>query len=274
MKIFLTGGSGLVGIEIKKIMDVIAPSHLELDMGDRSAVFSAIKTSKPDCVIHCAALTNVDRCEVEKENAWMNNVLGTKNIADACKETGAHLIFFSTDYVFDGAKGLYMESDVKNPLNFYGQTKLIGEWLVSQLEKHTILRPSVIYGAGRQNFVTWVIDSLKNGRAISVVTDQYNSPTLNIDIAHAVKTLAEKGMYGVYHCAGDERINRYDLAIKIADAFQLDPSLIRSACTADLKQCARRPKDSSLSMEKIKGAGIKMSNIETGLKKMKTDYFK
>ncbi len=269
MNIFLTGGNGLVGMEIQKLTDVIAPSHSELDITDRNSVFKAIKSSKPDCIVHCAATTNVDKCETEQESAWANNVLGTKNIADICKETGAHLIFFSSDYIFNGKRGLYNENDRPDPINFYGTTKLEGEKLVSQLKRYTILRTSVIYGTGRQNFVTWVIDSLKNAKEVGIVTDQYNSPTLNTDIAAAACAMAKKGLYGIYHCSGPERINRYYFAIKIADVFGLDTSLIRPARTADLKQAAKRPADSSLKIEKLSGTGIQMSDVRAGLKKLK-----
>lgn len=282
LRILVTGGSGLLGSRFPVLADenyeIITTHHkhpsketIPLDIKEGEMVRKTIKNINPDVIIHTAALTNVDYCEDHQQEAWELNVQGTKNLVDACQENCSKLIYISTDFVFDGDKGLYKEEDETNPLGYYAYTKLKGEEQVknSSLD-YVIARVSVLYGWHSQpNFVTWVLEELKSGNNINIVIDQYNSPTLADNAAQAVLRMIELDKTGLYHTAGRERISRYDFALKIAQEFDQDPALIRPIKSKDLVQKARRPADSSLSVEKIQNdLNIRMLNIKEGLEYM------
>lgn len=282
MRLIVTGAGGQLGSEICRMSaqethgtylgsrpSLAGRANLiEMDITDVDAVDKVFASLRPDCVVHCAAMTSVDSCETDKYTAWEVNVDGTRNIVRACGKYGASLVYISTDYVFDGTKGNYVETDVPNPLNHYARTKLAGEMLAGTLGNHLILRSSVMFSSGGKNFVSWVRDSLSKGQT-KIVTDQINSPTLAAELADAVLKLVELKATGVYHTAGDERISRYDFAKAIAKVFRLDASRITAAMTAELFQKAVRPADSSLKIEKVKKLGITFSNAEKALRKLK-----
>jgi dTDP-4-dehydrorhamnose reductase len=257
--ILITGVGGLLGTEVMKMCDGVGTyfkdnpnmkNTMEMNIVDKKNVIKVLSKVNPDCIIHCAALTDVDYCEKFRDEAYKVNVLGTKNIVDFCEENNTRLIFLSTDFVFDGVKGNYTEGDEPNPINYYGYTKLEAEKLVQRLENYVIVRTSVIYGANKKNYVLWVIDELRNRKTINIVYDQFNSPTLNTNLADALIKFAKNNLKGIYHCAGSERISRYDFAIKIANIFNLDKSLIKKVSSVELNQLAKRPRDSSLVIEK------------------------
>lgn len=281
MKILITGANGQLGSEICRVSthenygaylgnyeDIEGTQFTKLDITDRDKFLEIAKKIRPDWIIHCAAMTNVDLCEVQRDAALAVNVDGTRNAIDASKAVGTDILYVSTDFIFDGKKGYYKEDDVPNPLNFYGDTKLAGERLVGELDKHLIIRPSVIYSKRKGNFFSWALESLKNGEA-RVVTDQINSPTLNTELAECILELVCKGVNGVYNTVGDERISRYDFVKRVANVFNFDDSRIIPIRTNQLNQKAVRPADSSLDTTKIKGLGIKFSNVENALKKIK-----
>jgi len=291
MRILITGASGLLGsklveLSIKKGYEVYSgfyghkPSDgfpVRVDVSDRNSVEKTFKIAKPDVVIHAAALTNVDKCEVDKELAWSINVVGTKNIVEQSKKFEAFLIYVSTDYVFDGEKGMYKETDDPNPINYYGLTKLEGEKIVADtLDDYCIVRSSVIYGArpasGKINFALWVIKQLKNGKTINIVTDQYVSPTLNTNLAEMILEIAERRLTGIYHLAGATRISRYEFARLIAETFNLSSTLIAPIKMNTLKWIAKRPRDSSLNVSKAKNdLHNPPLEIEDALKKLKEE---
>lgn len=282
--ILVTGVNGLLGkriIELSRDVDIIGTYYstkpgldidmIQLDIVNRQDVLEKIKEIRPEIVIHCAALTDVDLCEDHKEQAWSTNVDGTKNIADACKAINAKMVYISTDFVFDGKKGNYNEEDLPNPISYYALTKLAGEYAIKHLNDYLIVRSSVIYGVGGKKFVTWVIDSLKNRKEIKVVTNHYNSPTLNTDLAWALLKIC-KHANGIYHVAGSERISRFEFARKIAKVFGLDENLILPIRAEEFVQRAKRPLDSSLDVKKLEREfNIKLSNVEEGLTKMKME---
>jgi len=270
LRLFITGYKGLLGSKIIKYYNFRTYPKERIDI-TKKEIFTYIKKVNPDIVIHCAAFTNVDGCEIQKEKAWEVNVTGTGNVAQACHEIGAKMIYVSTDFVFDGKKGMYKETDKTNPMNYYGKTKLEGEKRVQEICKnYVIARTSVLYGQHeRLNFVTWVIEQLKNKNKINIVTDQYASPTFADNLAEVLLEIAEKDTQGLYHVTGSERINRYDFALKIADRFDLDKNLITPIVSNELNQKAERPKDSSLCVEKIKNkVYTKLLNIDEGLERM------
>jgi len=286
--VLVTGASGLLGnkiVEFIKKSFTIIPIHntkplhsnsLKLDITNLSEILNLFHTIKPYAVIHTASETNVDKCETEKEHAWKTNVEGTRNIAEACQKVGAKLVYISTDYVFDGEKGLYNEEDKPNPVNYYGLTKLEGEkQVIEHCKNHAILRTSVLYGwhPWKQNFATWIINKLKQQQEITVVEDHYNTPTLADNLAEMAVEVAEKDLRGLYHTSGSERISRYEFAKQIAKTYNLNADLIKPVKMRQLTAwIAKRPRDSSLNTSKIqKQLKTKPLNITEGLNKMKQE---
>jgi len=269
MRILVTGASGLLGsklteILVKKGYEVYAGynSHrplnghpIKFNVSRKEEVKKAFGIAGPDVVIHAAALTNVDKCEVDKELAWRINVIGTRNIAKLSKQYGSFLIYISTDYVFKGDRGMYREDDEPNPINYYGFTKLKGEEEVRRImEEYCIARTSVIYGSipatGKINFALWVLEKLRKNEQVNIVTDQWNSPTLNTNLAEMILETFERKIVGIYHLAGATRINRYEFAKLVAKTFNLNENLILPILSIDLQWIAKRPRDSSLNVSK------------------------
>jgi len=267
LKLLITGASGLYGSKLAKlaiergievyssdIQDTsISGNFVKLDISGRAQVGEVFDGIKPDVVVHAATLTDVDKCELNKELAWKINVDGTINIAKAAKRLGAFLVYISTDYVFSGEKGYYVESDSPDPVNYYGLTKLEAETVVMSMMPESdffIGRPSVMYGstpaAGKVNFALWVIESLRKGERIKIVTDQWNTPTLNTNLADMTLEVVERRLSGLYHTCGATRVSRFEFAEKIADCFGLDKSLIDKVSASQFSWPALRPVDSSL----------------------------
>ncbi|MCX8189426.1 MAG: dTDP-4-dehydrorhamnose reductase [Nitrososphaeria archaeon] len=288
MNVLVTGASGLLGSKLAAILlskgyTVYAgyfgnmPVHgvpVKVDVSDENSVCKAFMLSKPDVVVHAAALTNVDTCELKKDQAWATNVIGTKNVTKFSKQYNSFLVYVSTDYVFKGDKGLYCEEDTPEPINYYGYTKFKGEEEVRNvLEEYCIARTSVIYGSfpatGKTNFVLWIIDKLTKGERINVVVDQYNSPTLNTNLAEMLSEIIERKHIGIFHLAGATRINRYDFAKIVAEVFNLDKSLIQPTASDKISWVAKRPKDSSLNVGKaLRTLDNKPLSINSSLKKL------
>ena len=272
MKLFITGGSGLFGSKlaqkaIAKGMEVYSVENrsqcfygnpVKLDITDREAVSRVIGIIKPDAIVHAASLTDVDKCELNKDLAWKINVDGTKNILQSIDERNPFLVYISTDYVFSGEKGCYVESDAADPVNYYGLTKLIAEELVQTRDEFLIARPSVIYGSsaatGKINFALFVLEKLRKGEKVKAVSDQWNTPTLNTNFADMTIEAIERRLTGVYHLCGATRISRFDFARKIAETFDLDETLIEKACSEQFCWPAKRPQDSSLDTSKAQRA--------------------
>jgi dTDP-4-dehydrorhamnose reductase len=280
-RIIISGGRGLLGRgllqDLVKKNSVLAISNgdgtfdcsVNLDIRERAKIIKLVGNFSPNLIIHTAALTNLDYCEKNKKDAWEVNVEGTRNIALACREIGAKMIYVSTDYVFDGNNGRYKETDTPNPISTYAQTKYEGERIVSELSNHLICRTSVLYGNHpRPNFVVWVVNELRKGNKINVVKDQFNSPTLADDLSDMIIKLVEAEQTGIFHTAGRERINRLDFVKKITEVYDLDYSLVNPIDTKDLNWVAHRPMDSSLDVSKV-SKFKKPLNIVEGLTKMR-----
>ena len=284
MKIFVSGGSGLLGRKIAEIATIrgyevyAGYCHNKPEFGEpikldlsRYGDLEVIYKIRPEIIIHAAALTNVDECETNKELAYEINVQGTRRLSEIGKELGAFVVYISTDYVFDGAKGMYCEGDMTNPINHYGKTKLEGEHVVKTIcEDWIIARTSVLYGwnPAKPNFVTWALDELMAGNRIKIVSDQFNSPTLSDNLADMLIELIKRDEHGVFHTSGGERISRYDFAIKIAEIFDLNSELIEPITSDQLNWTAKRPADSSLDVSKISNIE-KPLTIEESLEKMR-----
>jgi dTDP-4-dehydrorhamnose reductase len=280
----ITGSSGLLG---RRLVSALSDAHevvgidkyvaegqrgFVVDITQRERIFESIATISPTIVVHTAAETNVDRCETEQDLARRINVDGTANIAEACMKTGAKLILISTDYVFDGAKGNYAETDEPNPVSFYGHTKLEAERIAaSALPDSLIVRTSVLYGwhPTKLNFATWVMKGLREHQTLRVADDHINSPTFADNLAKAIKRTIEQNSKGTLHIAGKEKVSRFDFARRIAKKFELDEGLLIPVEMKDLGWIARRPKDSSLNVGKAeKELGIELLGINRGLEEM------
>ncbi len=287
MKILVIGGTGLVGNKIveqaRGKFDVHATYHGQLvkkskfhklEVTDHRAVSKLIEELSPGAVINTSAFHQVDKCEADTELAKSVNVDAARNIAEVCASVGAHCVYFSTEYVFDGAKGgLYKEDDKPNPLSYYGQTKRMGEEAVLGVKGDSLVaRTSVIYGwnDSKLNFATWALGELENKKEVKIVDDQVGSPTLADNLAEAVLKAVENRKTGVYHMAGGEAIDRYNFTLILAEVFGLDKALVKPVKTAELKQRARRPLYAPLSVEKTeKELGVKMLGAKEGLEKMR-----
>ena len=268
MKLLITGASGLYGSKLAQMAltknyevyssDIqelsVYGNFVKLDISGKAQVDEAFKTIKPDVVVHAATLTDVDKCELNKALAWKVNVEGTKNIVEAAKATGSFLIYISTDYVFGGETGRYKETDAPNPINYYGVTKLKAEEIVKTQKEYFIARPSVMYGstpaAGKVNFALWIIENLRKGEHVKIVTDQWNTPTLNTNLAEMTLEVIERKLTGIYHLCGATRVSRFKFAEQIADVFSLDKSLIDKVLSSQFTLSAKRPMDSSLDTSK------------------------
>ena len=278
MKILIAGSTGFLGTKLARILsgefDVVGLDHSQLDITDMAMVAEKIKELMPSAVINAAAFADVDRCEIEKKKAYDVNVNGVKSLIAACRKYDVKLIHFSTDFVFDGNKGNYSEEDEAYPVNYYGKTKLEAEQLIKESGiSHIIARVCMLYGYNGDNsersFARWVFENLKEGKQINVFTDYFGTPTLVDDIAIAVAELLKTDKKGIYHVSGPERISRHDLAVKISETFKFRDGLINPVASDQLKQTAKRPRDTSLNISRLLAEGVLMSDVYTGLKKMK-----
>ncbi|MCW4010292.1 MAG: dTDP-4-dehydrorhamnose reductase [Candidatus Bathyarchaeota archaeon] len=289
MKLLVTGASGLYGSKLAEL--AVARQYqvyafhnehkaaygipVQVDISDERKVDAAFKEAKPDVVVHAATLTDVDKCELNKELAWRVNVQGTRNVVQAAKATDAFLLFISTDYVFDGEKGCYKETDQPSPISYYAYTKLKAEECVAKSAREfCVARPSVIYGAnpaaGKVNFALWLLKKLRRNEAAKVFVDQWNSPTLNSSLAEMTLEVAERRLTGIYHLSGASRVSRFDFAQRLADVFGLDKSLLVPTRMRDFSFAAKRPADSSLDTSKaaqvLKSKPLKLGDALEHLK--------
>ena len=274
-RVLVCGSNGLLGQRLAFILDgesgyeVLHTSHhrsfvqkqdivdyTQLDISNRSDVKSLISSYRPDIILNAAAMTNVDLCEHEREQAWKINVTGVEHLVEVCRRIDAKLVHVSTDYVFDGKTGNYKEDDRVNPINYYGKTKLAGEnVIVSSGIEYAILRTIVVYGIGKNvknNFALWVINSLNDKKQIRCVDDQISNPTYVHDLATAMKSSIEHNANEIFHISGAETISRYDFAIRAAEIFGYDQSLIQRIKTSELTQLATRPLNTSFIFDKAK----------------------
>lgn len=244
---------------------------VKVDLRNDLSLVEAVKAVRPDVIIHTAALTDVDLCETDKNLAYRMNAQSTKTLAESAREVGAFTVYTSTDYVFNGSRGMYKEEDDTDPVNYYGYSKLQGESYCD-----AVARTCVIYGSrpasGKVNFALWLLERMIQGETVKVVTDQYITPTLNTNLAEIVLELAERRLEGVYHLAGATRISRYDFAMEIARTFGLDADLIIKSRMGDMKWAARRPVDSSLDTSKaLRCLEAKPWSIEEALRTLKNE---
>ena len=287
-RILITGCNGLLGQKLHQLLsptneiagiDLASQTHLSgpsfqyrsLDITRRNELIDAVVETQPSFIINTAAITEVDRCEEEKDLCWRVNVLAVENLIRAAAKVKAYLIQISSDYVFDGLNPPYRETDLTRPLGFYGKSKLASEnSLRGSNLLYTIVRTQVLYGvapAVRPNFVSFVLDRLSEVGDLSIVDDQRGTPTLADDLARGIARIMQLRKQGIYHISGREAISRYEFARKIASQFGEDPERIKPIKTSDLNQKSPRPPDSSFCLDKIqKELMFRPCDIDGGLK--------
>jgi len=284
LRLLVTGAGGVLGRrfveEARGAFEVIPTYHgapaggIGLDVAEARRVEEVIGRARADVVVHLAAATDVDRCEVEKDLATRVNAEGTRNVARAAARVGAKVVYVSTDYVFDGRKGWYGEDCPTDPINHYGLSKLRGEAYARELcADHLVVRSSVIFGwhPRKVNFATWVVKSLREGKRIEVVDDHYNTPTSAANLARGILEAIRRGGRGIFHMAGRDRLSRFEFAVKIAEAFGFSKELIRPIGMAELRAwIAKRPRDSSLDCGRAaRELNVRLPGIEKSLEEMK-----
>ncbi len=274
MRILVTGANGLLGQKLvelistkndyliataksKLVIDLPRGEYHSLDITNRNEVESVLQTSKPDVIINTAAMTQVDQCETEQEKCWLNNVTAVENLVRASEQKKTRFIQVSTDFIFDGTYGPLDETAKPNPISFYGKSKLAAEEVVQKSDTDwAILRTVLVYGVtkdmSRSNIVLWVKKSLEDGKTINVVNDQWRTPTLAEDLAVGCYLAATKKVKGIYNISGDNMMTPYDIAIKTADFFGLDKSLIKQTDSTQFKQPAARPPKTGFIIDKAK----------------------
>lgn len=288
-RVLITGSNGLLGQKLIQLFSnspnymllltsrqpasVFADEELQyrqLDTTRRKDVESAVEEFEPDVIVNAAAMTNVDACETDREQAWRSNVTGVENLLHAAKLSGARLVHISTDYVFDGKNGPYAESDRPNPISYYGRTKLASENLIhTSGVPATVVRTMVLYGVGRKvktNFALWLFTSLQVDKPVRVVDDQIGNPTIAEDLAYGILKVIELERHGIYHIAGPDLVSRYDFALALARVFGFNKKLITPVKTSSMKQPAQRPLKSGLVTLKAQtDLDIKLCGVEQGV---------
>ena len=255
----ITGAHGLLGKEIAKVFcgagfDVRETDRDELDVTDLTACREAVSSMRPEMVIHCAAYTAVDRAESEEKAAFTLNEEGTRNVAAACRESGALVVTFGTDYVFDGALGRpYREEDPVHPLSVYGRSKLAAEEALQGSGcEHLLVRTQWLYGTGGKNFIATILDKARKGDALKVVSDQTGCPTFTRDLAVAVLRLTEAGARGTVHFSNEGEASWFEFARFAVGKEGLSGVTLLPAATRDLPYPASRPAYSVLDKEKYR----------------------
>jgi len=290
-KILITGSNGLLGQKLAHLLihnaeiDLIATSRGEnklkqllpelnfiaLDVTDEQQVNRVISSEKPTHIIHTAAMTQVDECELNPEICWRLNVDAVKYLVQACKKNNCYFLHLSTDFIFDGAAGPYREEDQPNPISYYGKSKLAAEEIVQKSScSWAIVRTVLVYGVahdyGRTNIVLWVKNSLEAKKTIQVVNDQFRTPTLAEDLALGCWLVVDAEVQGIYNISGQEGLTPYEMALQIADYFNLDKNFIQKVDASTFSQPAQRPPRTGFYIDKaVKDLGFSPHTFKEGI---------
>ena len=261
----------LVGMDLQEQSFLSLPSfdYIQGSITDRSSLETLRKFSV-DHIINCAAYTAVDRAETEREKCWSVNADGPRNLAVLARRMKVPLIHISTDYIFDGKNGPYLENDTPHPISVYGKSKLAGENLIrGELEDYAIIRTMVLYGKGlrlKTDFVQWVIESLRSEQTIRVVDDQWGNTTFAPVLARTILQIVESGRRGIFHAGSSDIVNRFEFARQIAAVFELPESYILPVKTSEFNQPAPRPLLSGLRVdETVKKLGVNFPETRQAL---------
>ncbi len=250
MKVLVTGARGQLGYDVVQRLKELNIEHIgvdkeEFDLTNEKETKEFIRSYRPDVIVHCAAYTAVDKAEDEKEICHAVNVLGTRYVAEACKEIDAKMVYISTDYVFDGEKNEPYEVDDKpNPINYYGLTKYLGEREVQNiLKKYFIVRISWVFGKNGNNFVKTMLRLGQERKEVRVVCDQVGSPTHTYDLAKLLCEMIQTDKYGIYHATNEGYCSWYEFACEIFKAAGMDVKVIPIK-SDEYPTKAKRPKNS------------------------------
>ena len=267
MKVLITGANGFLGQHLIDLLlretqwTILATGrgasrlsfesnsrycYASLDITDGWAVNRFFEEHRPDVVVHAAAMTQPDPCELNKPACWLHNVTATRFLLDAATITKSRFIYISTDFVFDGSSGPYRETDATAPVNYYGSSKLAAEKAVLESKLDScIIRTVLVYGpmifGTRSNVVSWVAEHLRNHQPIKVVGDQIRTPTFVKDLAKGVYLAMQYQSTGIYHVSGQDVLTPYDMAIATANYFNLNAELITKVTADTFTQPAVRP---------------------------------
>lgn len=272
MRFLVTGANGLVGSRLCAQLQArghallgigrgpdrvgLKQAYASVDLSSAAEVDAAFTAHRPEVVLHPAGMTDVDRCEKDREGAWACNVTAAENVARAATRHGAHVVYVSTDYVFDGQSGPYPEDAAPNPIGAYGATKYAGELATSVLAPGSaIARTAVVYGyppSGRSNFGVWVWETLSQGKPIRLFEDQLVSPSLADHVAAQLIELGERRLGGTWNICGGEVVSRVEFGHAFCDVFGLDRALITPIRLADAGLTAKRPPRSGLIADKAR----------------------
>ena len=274
IKVVVTGSNGLLGQSLLKLLlqekDTYKVfgfsrgenrsgredfSYVSIDITNEENLKETLLSIQPDFIINTAAMTQVDDCEGDKDACDLLNITVVKWLSEVSDEINAHLIHISTDFIFDGIKGNYKETDVANPLSYYGLSKLKSEKVLLESKiDYTILRTILVFGKvydmSRSNIVLWVKSMLEKGKEITIVDDQFRAPTYVEDLALACKISMDKKAKGIFNISSNELLSVYEIAQQIADAFHLDRNLIKPISTSTLNQTAPRPAKTGFDLAK------------------------
>lgn len=289
-KILITGSNGLLGQKLVSLLANQSDIHLiatargknrlpftegyeyqEMDITNAEQVAEVIDKIQPNAIIHTAAMTNVDQCEFEKDLCWAMNVKAVEYLVEACEKHNIYFCHLSTDFIFDGKTGPYSEEAQPSPVSYYGWTKYAAEEVVRRSTcRWSIARTVLVYGIvsdmSRSNIILWVKKSLEEGKNIKVVTDQFRTPTLAEDLAKGCWLMTDKEAEGVFHISGKDFLTPYEMAIKTADFFHLDKSLITEADSSNFTQPAKRPPRTGFILDKaIAELGYNPVSFEEGI---------
>jgi dTDP-4-dehydrorhamnose reductase len=291
-KLLIIGGSGLVGSTLIKYgideYEIFATYNknklsdnniktFKMDLFNNSNdIVELITKINPDVVVHTAAHSSVDLCETNPESANKLHIEITKDIANICAKINSKLIYFSTDWVFEGELGRkYTENDIPNPINYYGLTKLDAEKIILNCSStNVVLRTAIIYGYNKKSkFTNWILPFLSQNKIVDPFTDQYGNPTLVDDLVKAVLKIIQFDVKGLFHATGKTCLNRYEFALILADIFGLDKSLIKPVTKYEKKQDAPRPISTCLDSKKLEHLiNFNFSDVESGVHFIHTQY--
>lgn len=261
----IVGADGQLGFDLVRTLktdfEVVEFTQADFDVTDRARAHDAILRARPFVVVNTAAFHDVDACERDPEKSFAVNALGAHHVATAAADAGAAIVFISTDYVFDGSKKSFSESDTPRPLNVYGASKLAGETLTRIANpRHYIIRTSGLFGIHPSkkghNFVTLILGLAREQKDIAVVDDQFCSPTYTLDLAQKMKELIlAKAPFGTYHITNASGISWFAFAQEIFELAGVSPKL-RAVKTADRKESFKRPLSTTLENNALQAAGI------------------
>lgn len=278
-RVLVTGADGQLGREFGLLFPhgaIQLAAHDRLDVTDGSAVGDLIDDFAPDTVIHAAAMTDVDACESDPERAHAVNAIGAENVAVACRDVGAAMVYVSTNYVFDGERTEpYGEGAATNPINVYGATKLDGERaVVRDLEQYFVVRTSTLYGPDRRNFVNSLIEAAASRDSLSYVDDQRVTPTSTADLAAAIVALISIETYGVYHLVNAGETSWYGWARAVLTELGIEGVELKPIAAAGYKRPAAVPANGVLANNAARALGVELRGWREALQEFLDSHIK